>query len=207
MKNGVDKADLEKGIKLPCILIENKVDLLKEDNEKDSKELEEFSKKNGFDGCFRTSAKTGKNINEALNYLICDIIKRRDNIKLNKDNLTKIEKESKNIPLKMNQNHKGENQINKKIKESNDDTKKCSFKEHVDKEATYYCYKCKVYLCDECNDYHEGLFENHKIYSLDEIDNEAFTGLCKENNHNIKLEYYCKTHNKLCCGLCICKIN
>ncbi len=45
MKNGVDKADLEKGIKLPCILIENKVDLLKEDNEKDSKELEEFSKK------------------------------------------------------------------------------------------------------------------------------------------------------------------
>ena len=206
MKNGVDKADLEKGIKLPCILIENKVDLLKEDNEKDSNELEEFSKKNGFDGCFRTSAKTGKNINEALNYLICDIIKRRDNIKLNKDNLTKIEKESKNIPLKMNQNHKGENQINKKIKESNDDTKKCSFKEHVDKEATYYCYKCKVYLCDECNDYHEGLFENHKIYSLDEIDNEAFTGLCKENNHNIKLEYYCKTHNKLCCGLCICKI-
>ena len=82
LKNGVDKADLEKGIKLPCILIENKIDLLKEDNEKDSNELEEFSKKNGFDGCFRTSAKTGKNINEALNYLICDIIKRRDNIKL-----------------------------------------------------------------------------------------------------------------------------
>ena len=104
MKNGVDKADLEKGIKLPCILIENKVDLLKEDNEKDSKELEEFSKKNGFDGCFRTSAKTGKNINEALNYLICDNIKRREIIKLNKDNSTKIEKEKSVFFIDKNNN-------------------------------------------------------------------------------------------------------
>ena len=39
-----------------------------------TKELEEFAKNNGFDGCFRTSSKTGKNVNEAMNYLINNII-------------------------------------------------------------------------------------------------------------------------------------
>jgi hypothetical protein len=93
-----------------------------------------------------------------------------------------------------------------KKEESNDETKKCSFKEHEDKEATNYCYNCKLYLCDECADYHKGLLENHLIDNLDNISNETFTGLCKEENHNLKLEYYCKNHNILCCGLCICKI-
>ena len=50
------------------------------------------------------------------------------------------------------------------------------------------------------------MFKEHKLCSLDEIDNETFIGLCKEEKHNLKLEYYCKNHNKLCCGLCICKI-
>ena len=36
--------------------------------------------------------------------------------------------------------------------------------------------------------------------------NDIFTGLCSENNHNISLEYFCKTHNKLCCAACITKI-
>ena len=30
--------------------------------------------------------------------------------------------------------------------------------------------------------------------------------LCKENNHNEELIYYCKNHNKLCCSKCITKI-
>ena len=91
-------------------------------------------------------------------------------------------------------------------KNEKEDTKKCSFDEHEDKEAIKYCYNCQVYLCDKCVEHHKVIFANHIICSIDEINNETFTGLCKENNHNIKLEYYCKTHNKLCCGLCICKI-
>ena len=35
---------------------------------------------------------------------------------------------------------------------------------------------------------------------------EIFTGLCQEQSHKNKLEYYCKNHNKLCCVACLCKI-
>jgi hypothetical protein len=33
-----------------------------------------------------------------------------------------------------------------------------------------------------------------------------FTGLCPEENHSDNLEYFCKSHNKLCCAACISKI-
>ena len=33
--------------------------------------------------------------------------------------------------------------------------------------------------------------------------NEIFTGICKVKNHSSKLQYFCKTHNKLCCVACI----
>ena len=35
---------------------------------------------------------------------------------------------------------------------------------------------------------------------------EIFIDICKEKNHSIKLEFYCKNHNQLCCGYCITKI-
>ena len=43
-------------------------------------ELNDFSEKNGFSGCFKTSAKTGKNISESMEFLIKDIIKRLEEI-------------------------------------------------------------------------------------------------------------------------------
>ena len=43
-------------------------------------ELKDFSETNGFNGCFRTSAKTGKNISESMEFLIKDIIKRLEEI-------------------------------------------------------------------------------------------------------------------------------
>ena len=39
----------------------------------------------------------------------------------------------------------------------------------------------------------------------DNIDDE-FTGLCKEKTHFCELEYFCKTHNILCCTACISKL-
>ena len=36
--------------------------------------------------------------------------------------------------------------------------------------------------------------------------NEVFIDACQENNHNIKLEFYCKDHNTLCCAACISKL-
>ena len=83
---------------------------------------------------------------------------------------------------------------------------KCSFKEHGEIEANSFCQECKVYMCKKCEIFHSKLLQNHKAFSLDKDLNEIFTGLCKEKNHNIKLEFFCKTHNELCCAICLCKI-
>jgi small GTP-binding protein len=56
---------------LPFILIQNKSDLLSESNLKETQsEIERFASQHGFKGVFRTSAKNGDNVNEAMNFLI-----------------------------------------------------------------------------------------------------------------------------------------
>ena len=57
--------------------------------------MEEFAKNNGFDGCFRVSAKTGLNINEAMNYLVDNIIKRSGSKEPEEEKISNIEKEKK----------------------------------------------------------------------------------------------------------------
>ena len=57
-------------------MIENKVDLLGDDPNEN--ELNEFAKNNEIDGCFFTSAKTGLNISESIEFLIKNIIKRKE---------------------------------------------------------------------------------------------------------------------------------
>ena len=84
--------------------------------------------------------------------------------------------------------------------------KNCSLKAHNNIEAISYCFKCQIYLCNKCINFHKNLFDDHPINNLDKITNETFTGFCEEEYHNNKLEYFCKNHNKLCCGLCLCKI-
>ena len=183
---------------MPCILLENKADLLKEDNDYNI-ELEEYAENNGLDGCFRTSAKTGKNVNEAITFLINNITNRLDNL-----NLTEEKFRSMNIKRQLISEQNVEE--SEESEELSDQIKKCYNYTHKDTDATNYCYKCQIYLCDECGECHNNLFENHQIDTLDQKTNEKFIGLCKEKKHNLKLEYYCKTHNELCCGLCICKI-
>ena len=83
---------------------------------------------------------------------------------------------------------------------------KCSLEEHKDTKAIKYCPECKVYLCNKCENYHSAFLKKHRTYDLNK-DNELFTGICKEKTHPNKLEYFCKDHNQLCCGLCLCKLN
>jgi small GTP-binding protein len=66
--------------KIPNILIENKVDLIEGNDANDNSKLEEFAKENGFDGCFKTSAKTGLNINETINKLMSIIVTRLNSV-------------------------------------------------------------------------------------------------------------------------------
>ena len=73
-------------------------------------------------------------------------------------------------------------------------------------DAINYCHECKIYLCNKCLKYHSELFEDHHLYNINNNINEIFTGYCKEKGHNDILKYFCKNHNKLCCGDCVVKI-
>ena len=84
--------------------------------------------------------------------------------------------------------------------------KKCSFKEHKDIDAISYCQDCEIFICNKCANYHQGLFENHRITNING-EKDIFFDICKEKNHPMKLEFFCKTHNKLCCAACIAKID
>ena len=85
--------------------------------------------------------------------------------------------------------------------------KKCSNLEHNEIKANSYCSKCEIYMCNKCENIHSKLCNNHQSFILDKNIDKLFTGLCKEENHHqMELEFFCKTHNELCCGLCICKI-
>ena len=84
--------------------------------------------------------------------------------------------------------------------------KKCSSNKHSNINAITFCYQCQKYLCNKCQNFHSDLYENHIISNIDKQSNEIFTDICNEENHKIKLEFFCKSHNILCCSSCICKI-
>lgn len=89
---------------LPMIIMENKCDLLGDENDynKGIEELKSFSDNNNFLGAFRTSALKGYNVENAINFLVDDIINKIENNKSNntpntsiKLNETKEEQNSK----------------------------------------------------------------------------------------------------------------
>ena len=86
------------------------------------------------------------------------------------------------------------------------DSKKCSSQKHKEVNAVSYCEICKVYMCNKCQNLHSELFEQHNVYKIDKDNQEIPYLYCEEKEHIDKIRYYCKNHNKLCCGLCITKI-
>ena len=82
--------------------------------------------------------------------------------------------------------------------------KKCSLKKHNEIDAVFFCQECNIYMCNKCSNHHSELFENHNKYEL--AKEFIITSLCKEKNHRDELKFFCKNHNKLCCGICISKI-
>ena len=83
---------------------------------------------------------------------------------------------------------------------------KCFSEDHKEIDAICFCPECKIYMCNKCLNIHTSFFKNHNTYNINK-DEEIFTGFCQEKNHSMKLEYYCKIHNKLCCAACLCKVN
>ena len=82
----------------------------------------------------------------------------------------------------------------------------CSMDEHKEIKALIYCQECQRNMCKSCEQYHSNFLKGHHTYSLDKNKNEIFTGLCTNKMHSLELEFYCKTHNQLCCAACISKI-
>jgi len=85
--------------------------------------------------------------------------------------------------------------------------KKCSLKEHADLNANIYCKKCEIYMCSKCEIHHSKLFENHQNFIVNKNIEDLNDEFCQEETHHYyKLEYYCITHEKLCCAACIAKM-
>ena len=84
--------------------------------------------------------------------------------------------------------------------------KKCSSTKHLEIDAINYCQECKIYLCNKCQSHHLEFYDNHHLYDIDKDINDMFNDICQLENHHIKFEYFCKTHNILCCSSCITKI-
>ena len=83
---------------------------------------------------------------------------------------------------------------------------KCSFNDHKKIDAIKLCSECKIYMCNKCEKLHSGLFLNHHLFNIEQDINDIFSGFCKEENHFDKLDYFCKSHNVLCCSSCIVKV-
>ena len=84
---------------------------------------------------------------------------------------------------------------------------KCSSIKHKESiDADIYCPQCKIYMCAKCQNYHSELFQSHYLYKINKDMDLMFPGFCKVENHLNKLDYFCKTHNQLCCVACICMI-
>ena len=82
---------------------------------------------------------------------------------------------------------------------------KCSLNKHAEINAISFCPECNKFFCDECLNFHTEMFEEHKTIDPNQK-SEIFIDKCKIENHNAKLEFYCKDHNTLCCALCTSKI-
>ena len=67
------------GNEIPCLLIQNKIDLIENEDSINKDEAVNFAKENGYINSFYTSAKTGYGVSEAMNFLLENIIERLEN--------------------------------------------------------------------------------------------------------------------------------
>ena len=82
---------------LPCVLVQNKIDLVNEDIVKDDIKFINFANKNNFIKCFRTSVKKNINVDNTMDFLIEYIINKLEEIKIK--NLDKNEEKNQKIIL------------------------------------------------------------------------------------------------------------
>ena len=84
--------------------------------------------------------------------------------------------------------------------------KKCSFAKHSEKDAKITCVNCNMNLCKECEIFHSNFCKEHLTYNIEKEQKDIFNIFCQGPEHKIKYEYFCRSHNILCCARCITKI-
>ena len=84
--------------------------------------------------------------------------------------------------------------------------KKCSSKEHLQINASFFCIECQNYMCNKCEKIHSNLCTNHHLNNLIKIKYEIYTGICTKDRHYNELNYFCRTHNEIVCASYIAKI-
>ena len=97
-KNSIDEnSRFIDGDYLPSLLVQNKVDLITDENLKEpTEEVKKFANENGYLSVLNASAKTGEGVDVAMDYLIKTIIDRleeyskKTNKPINNDNRTSI---------------------------------------------------------------------------------------------------------------------
>ena len=81
--------------------------------------------------------------------------------------------------------------------------KKCP--NHIEIDVVMYCQECNMAFCNKCKQYHSELFKSHTEDILDKDFTNILSKYCRDEHHNVEFEYFCKTHNQLCCAKCISK--
>ncbi|CAC5394676.1 unnamed protein product [Mytilus coruscus] len=76
----------------------------------------------------------------------------------------------------------------------------------VTKEAKRWCTNCQEGLCEDCEKAHikNKISRNHKVISIDDyrkIENVSISEVCEHHGEN--LEWFCKTHDKALCMVCV----
>jgi len=57
----------------------------------------------------------------------------------------------------------------------------------------------KIKCFSKKHEENEAVIYDPILNTLDKDISNVFIGICKEPNHNCELEYFCHTHNILCC--------
>ncbi len=106
-KSGIDQnVVFIDGSPLPMVIIQNKLDKVSDLQDKPDfmtlENLKEYSRKNKFDLCFQTSAKTGENIEDAISGFIRVVIDKYERYFASRVKETEVEEKNKTVVLTNN---------------------------------------------------------------------------------------------------------
>eukprot|EP01099_Mayorella_cantabrigiensis_P007180 TRINITY_DN6248_c0_g3_i1.p1 TRINITY_DN6248_c0_g3~~TRINITY_DN6248_c0_g3_i1.p1 ORF type:complete len:217 (+),score=56.69 TRINITY_DN6248_c0_g3_i1:46-696(+) len=83
---------------IPVVLLANKYDLLKQENEPDEAKMKTFCQEHNFLGWFKTSAKLNTNLERAVNCLLTEIMKEERITENLKKDVLRLNNQRKNDP-------------------------------------------------------------------------------------------------------------